>query len=368
MNSSIERSSGLITRYKLVLLGCVCLFVAAAHVVLDTAAGYAETRLDAYLWKEEDFLRLFSPTNHRGRGRQRLLITGPSEAREALLPEELARALPGSKPYQNSESQGTLEDGLVVLDYIERAYGPAAVPDAVVFGITTRFVAGIRENPSPLFAGINTYSPDFQLDETQHPPRLVPRSPLDSLQARLALLGRQPVRYRHALMAIAVHLLIRLYPRFDEHLRFRHSFAAAKYIDYRIWSPDVIKAHLSATGRVWDTIHAWDPARDRDRVTRELRLLLDYTSRHGIELYVVNLPELSWNRALYNRQRYDEYLDVVRSALGATPFLDLRTFLSDDEFYDTSHPMWRGGIRVSKKVADFIAERRAQAATARVLQ
>jgi len=169
-------------------------------------------------------------------------------------------------------------------------------------------------------------------------------------------------------LAIAGDLLIKRYPRVDESLRFRHSVAAAKYVDHRIWSPEVIKAHLSAKGRVWETIHAWEPARDRGRVTRELRLLLDYTSRHGIELYVVNLPELSWNRALYDRQRYDEYLDLVRSALGTTAFLDLRTFLSDDEFYDTSHPMWRGGIRVSKKVADFIAERRAEAATERVLQ
>src|SRR6187549_404478 len=108
MNSSIAHSSGTSTRYKLALLVCVCLFVTAAHVVLGAAAGYAEVRLDAYLWKEEDFLRLFSPTNHRGRGRQRLLISGPSEAREALLPEELARALPGSKPYQNAQSLGTL--------------------------------------------------------------------------------------------------------------------------------------------------------------------------------------------------------------------------------------------------------------------
>jgi hypothetical protein len=240
------------------------------------------------------------------------------------------------------------------------------VPDAIVVGITTRFISGIREIPSPLFAGINTYSPDFHLDETQHPPRLVARSPLDSLQARLALSGRQPGRYRHALKAIAADLLIKRYPRFDEDLRFRHAVAAAKYIDHRVWSPEVIKAHLSAKGEVWDTIHAWDPARDRDRVTRELRLLLDYASRHGIELYVVNLPELSWNRVLYNSQRYDAYLDVVRSALGTTPFLDLRTFLPDDEFYDTSHPMWRGGIRISKKVADFIAEHRAYAATERI--
>ena len=73
MNSFIVRSENG-TRVKLALLGCICLFVVAAHVLLEATARFAEQRLDAYLWKEEDYLRLFSPANHNGRGRHRLLI------------------------------------------------------------------------------------------------------------------------------------------------------------------------------------------------------------------------------------------------------------------------------------------------------
>ncbi len=121
-------------------------------------------------------------------------------------------------------------------------------------------------------------------------------------------------------------------PRFWRHVR------AAKYIRGRIAPEDGIKKWLAASGNFWDKVHSWHPERDRDRVTRDLRRLRDFRSRHGIELYVVNLPELSWNRVLYQPGRYEAYLDIVESALGETPFLDLRTFLPDDDFYDSAHP------------------------------
>ena len=83
---------------------------------------------------------------------------------------------------------------------------------------------------------------------------------------------------------------------------------------------------------------------------------------------MVNLPELSWNRVLYQPGRYEAYLDIVGLALGETPFLDLRTFLPDDDFYDSAHPTWDGGMRVSKRVGAFIAERLQPKASARVGQ
>jgi hypothetical protein len=46
-------------------------------------------------------------------------------------------------------------------------------------------------------------------------------------------------------------------------------------------------------------------------------------------------------------------MSIVREALGETPFLHLRTFVPDDEFYDSSHTMWSGGRRVSRRVGGF---------------
>jgi hypothetical protein len=51
------------------------------------------------------------------------------------------------------------------------------------------------------------------------------------------------------------------------------------------------------------------------------------------------------------------------------PFLDLRTFLAEDDFYDSSHPKWRAGRRVSERVAQFIeAHRAASTSSGRVAQ
>lgn len=359
MSNLARVSSNSGVRYKLAVLACIGLLAVGAHVMFELAARFAERRLGAYLEKEA-YLRLFSPANYVGLGRDRLFIYGPSEAREAFLPEELAPALPGIVPYQNSLTIGTLEDGLVLLNYIESAYGRSAVPDMLLMGITTRFIADIRTEASPLFRGINKYSPTFTVDESQHPPALVARSRIDSLRARFALLGMQPERYQRGIFAIASDLAIKAQPRLAANERLWQPVRAGKYLRGKRWSPESLKKRMAMPAGLWASVHGWDPERDRDRVTRELRLLLDYTSRHGIALYVVNLPEMSWNRMFYEPGRYEAYLDVVRSALGPTPFLDLRTFLEDDDFYDSSHATWQGSIRVSKRVGDFIAERAAR--------
>ena len=79
MISSIRASSGV--RLRLAALGCALLMFAGTHLALEASARFSERYLNAYLWKEQDYLRLFSPANHAGRGRHRVLISGPSEAR-----------------------------------------------------------------------------------------------------------------------------------------------------------------------------------------------------------------------------------------------------------------------------------------------
>lgn len=363
--TSSTRDSRNGTRYRLAVLACVGLMFAGVHVALEGAASFSERYLGAYLWKEEDFLRLFSPANHLGRGQHRLLMYGPSEAREGLLGEEIARVAPGLEPYQTSQSIGTLEDGLVVLRYIEGAYGRSGVPDAILLGITTRFIGNLRTRPSPLWEGINKYSPHFKLVEDTRPPTLVRRSFIESLKPRFALLQLQPDRYRRGLFAIASRTATRLVPSLSAQRRSWEPIAPSKYLVGKYASEAAVKKWLVTPGNYWDLVHAWEPERDRDRVTRELQMYRDFAAKYDIELYVVNLPELSWNRELYAPGRYETYLEVVRTALGTTPFLNLRTFLPDELFFDDAHPTWDGAIRVSREVGKFIDAHRRAALSAR---
>jgi hypothetical protein len=357
MTSSI-RASNTRTRHAAAAVACVVLMFLGVHAALEGAARYAERHLDAYLWKGQDQLRVLSPANHVGRGARRLLIYGPSEAREGLLPADLARQVPALEPYQNSLSIGTLEDGLVMLRYIEGAYGPSAVPQALLLGITTRFIADIRTRPSPLLEAIDRYSPRFRVVRGTHPPELAPRSFLDSLQPRLELLRLQPDRYRRGLFAIASRIATRVVPPLAARRRMWEPISPAKHLIGKSGTEAQTRRWLTAPRNHWAMVHAWDPALDRERVTQEIRMYKDFAAKHGTELYVVNLPELSWNRELYRPGRYEAYLRLVKEALGGTPFLDLRTFLSDDLFFDDSHPTWEGGIRVSSEVGAFIAAHR----------
>lgn len=357
MTSSTRPSSA---RARLTVLATVAVMLTGTHLVLEGAARFAEQRLDAFLWRQQDYLRLFNPDNYVGQGRGRLLIYGPSEAREGLFPEAIAPGVPDLEPFQHSQSIGTLEDGLIVLSYIERAYGPSAIPEAMLLGITTRFIGDLRTRPSPLQQGIDRYSPHFKMEAGSSPPALVPRSRLEVLRARVALLTLQPDRYRRGLYAIARHAAISVAPSLEARLD-RGPVSASKYLVGKLASEEGIREWLVTPGNHWELVHGWDPDRSRERVTRELGLLLDFTRKHNVALYVVNLPELSWNRDLYQPGRYEAYLDVVKSALGDTPFLDLRTFLPDDEFFDDAHPVWPAGFRVSERVAAFIHEHRSRA-------
>jgi hypothetical protein len=325
-----------------------------AHLSFEEISRYAERNLDAYLWKEEDHLRLFSAANHVGRGAHRLLIYGPSEAREGLIASELARTVPGFKPYQNSQSVGTLEDGLIVLRYIEGAYGRTAVPDAILLGVTTRFIGDLRTRQSPLWDGITKYSPHFRLVDGTHPPQLVPRSFLESLRPRAALLSLAPDRYRRGVFAVASRTVTHFVPSLANNRRLWEPIAPSKYLVGKYASEAAIKQWLVTPGNAWELVHRWDPNQTRARVTQEVQAYKDFAAKYDIELFVVNLPELSWNRELYQPGRYEAYLNILKDALGTTPFLDLRTFLPDELFFDDTHPTWDGGIRVSKVVGEFI--------------
>jgi hypothetical protein len=356
-------------RARLTTIGLVGLLFVLTHAAFEQAARFSETQLHAFLWRQQDTLRLFSAHNYAGRGRGRVLVYGPSEAREAFLPEEFRRHLSDLVPYQNSQSIGTLEDGLVILDYLEQAYGTSAMPEALLLGITPRFIANIRDGQSPLFNAIDRYSPLFSVDRQHSPPRLVPRSLVESLRPRANLLAVQPDRYRRGLFAIVSRITTTLVPSLASDRRMWGPISQAKYLDDPLTTPEGIRHWLDTKGNFWDKTFCWNPDENPEPVRRHLRLLIDYAARHDIQLYVVNLPELSWARERYNSKYYDAYMQIVRDAFRDVPFLDLRTFLAEDDFYDSSHPKWRAGRRVSERFAQFIeAHRAASTSSGRVAQ
>jgi len=91
-------------------------------------------------------------------------------------------------------------------------------------------------------------------------------------------------------------------------------------------------------------------------IRQQFARLLAFTRGHDVRLYVVNLPEIGWNRDGYRPGRYERYEALVRESLEDTPFLDLRTMLGPDEFYDAGHATLPGALRVSRRVVDFVRD------------
>ncbi len=342
--------------HTLGVVGCVVGAFSLAHTTMASFARIAETELGAYTWWQEEYLQLLTPSNYIDRGADRVFMYGPSESREAFIPEVFNERLPKHRAYQHSQSIGTIEDGLVVLDYIEQAYGDSATPKVLLFGITTRFISNIRNMPSPLYKAINRYSPEFRLDDSGERPNLVRRGLWESLRARFAFLCRQQQRYRSTIRAFLREAVARVYPNEKLLDRLRVSLTPSKYHHLSRRPIEGTKQWLVAPGSFWEEVHAWEPEKNQNQINKDLTTLIEFARRHGSELYIVNMPELSWNRILYPPGQYESYLAAVKDAIRDTPFLDLRTFLSDDSFYDSCHPTLQGSIEISQKIAEFIAQ------------
>jgi hypothetical protein len=77
-----------------------------------------------------------------------------------------------------------------------------------------------------------------------------------------------------------------------------------------------------------------------------LRRLTHYLDDHGIGFAVVNLPERSVARNAFAFD-YEEYLGAIHDGIGSAPFVDLREFSRDSEFYDSEHILPEGSIRMT---------------------
>lgn len=337
----------------------VLAFAAATHAVMEPLASHVESEERAYLWKDEEWLQVFTRDRYVDRGARRVLVYGPSETREALLTPALEAALPGLECLQNAQSMGTIEDGLVLLEYIEREYGRGAVPSVVVLGVSTRFVSNIRSHESYLLSSIDRYAPHLRVDRETTPAGLAEKTALESWLSRLRFALRQQRRYQGTLKVLARDALGAVGSPLADHPRLLQTLSPAKYHGLKPIPAAETKAWLAFEGGFWGDVHRWDPQADRERVLRDIRAFREFCRSRATELYVVNMPELSWNRDLYVAGRYESYLALLREALLDTPFLDLRTLLADDEYFDACHPTKAGCKRVSAAVAEFLAGKRA---------
>lgn len=340
----------------LLTLGVIALFgFLVSHLVMERLSRSVEAQ-GAYLWGPEQWLQLFTPTSHVDRGRGRVLLTGASEAREGLLAEYFEEELPGFQAYTYGLSAGLLEDVVLSLEYLEAAYGPTAIPEKIVLGTSFRMVMNYTEWGPPIYQAIDLYSPFFSVDLQADPHRLVPKNVLQSLASRYRFAVHQGARYRRGIHA-------------NIHLALSHRSGKP---DQRTWEAlELLPAenHRNRSRdkqQYWDAVRAgkawyWKlgsirPSTRENTIRRDFANLLAIAGRHSANVYVVNLPEGPWTELFYEAGNYDEYLRILRDAIGETPFLNLRRFLQQDEFHDWAHPNRAGAVRVSERVVQFLVE------------
>jgi hypothetical protein len=344
---------------KLRAVGSATLALLVVYVGVNVAllglTRAVEVRYGSYPWQNEDWLRVLLPTLWRGHGQNRILIAGPSEAREDLLYELFDKSFPGQRAFQGGQSQGTFEGLMLTLEYVERVYGRSAVPHTLVLGVTPRFVANIPRGRSPLVGAIDRYSPHFRVQNRPDGLLLADKGLLDSLQAMTQfLLFKQPNRYLSAVASVVRRALPE--DRRSAWVARWLQIYGSPYKFHRL--PRVpeegVRAWMSRPTSFWYAVHQWEPDADAFVIRRQFARLLAFTREHSVRLYVVNLPESVWNREGYRPGCYERYEALVRESLGDTPFLDLRTMLGPDEFYDAGHATLPGALRVSRRVIDFV--------------
>ncbi len=347
---------------------CALVAFVVAHVGLHSLALHFE-RGGASLWWQEQHLRLFMRSNYAPGDRPRLLFTGSSEAREGFDGETFAARFPEWRTDQNAWIWATLPELVLGLEYLERAYGDDALPEALVVGITPRYVADLRESPSPFYSAINRYSPRFRVEfddaARQSGPHLVERPWREALRARINWFKHQGNRYRGAWKGVLRAGLVSVAPDRAESARLRTRLVPQAFHQLSNWppeltrqvflEPDAVDARYSSFAEHVRNMRAWNPDDDADAIRAAFAAVLEIAERHGIRLFFVSLPEVSWSRDGFGEERYARYLRVLSESVGEAPLLDLRDLLRDDEFHDHQHANRAGALRLTARVSDWLA-------------
>lgn len=364
-------------------IGVVGILFVSIMMAFGALATWAEKDLDAYPFKDEDWLRYLLPSKFTGPDTPRIMLLGPSTVRENLRYDEFKAAFPGYTIVQGGISLGTMDDAVVALEYIENAYGAGALPDILVLGISPRFVAGIPVD-RPFAPGINKYSTKYGVADTGNGLDLYPKPLIDGTKSTIRFLGRkQPERFRTAVFAAAQYWLEHSPTLLDAIDGLRRTQVAVKLnelrgyrgppensfvdqLDRRIspyiysrfppMDPDKLSKWLSAPASEtwWSQVFNWRPLED-DGAQSRLEEVLWFVERRNIQLLIVNLPERDIARDMY-RFDYQDYLDLVTDTARGTEFVNLREFLTSDEFYDAEHSTVEGSRRLSEEVIRVMRE------------
>ena len=330
---------------------CVLVMYAGTNVVMDRMAGWVEEEQDGYLWSSEEWMQLFGANNFADHGKSRILLIGSSEAREAFLFDQFESELPGFEAYNNAFSNLTLQTLIVVLQYIETAYGPSALPRKIVLGVTPPLLLDQPPIDRSYLPGvIDRYSPFVSLDIESRPAQLVRKGWLDSLVSRYQYLTHQSRRYKGAVRGVMRWAALSFAPGVAD--RMRLGLVPSRY--HHHLRPIDQQEQLQAMRRILPPLRA--PETIAATVRMQWAMLHDFTADHDIDLYVVNMPQSTFLLDDYYAQIYDEYRQLLRSLTGDAPFLDLARSLRDDEFYDVTHVNLVAARRTSRHVAQFMRE------------
>ncbi len=365
-------------KFKLITatLVTVGLLYVGLHVGLYRLVAWSETHTDAYPYRLEDWLRYLLPNRFEHFSSDTVILIGESAVRENLLHRRFNRAFPSTQTYQGSLSIGTIDDILVALEYLQKAYKMVDLPRAVVLGLTPRAVANIPDVRA-LIPAVDQYSPFFRVEQTITGPHLVPKTWWESVRSRAQFfLSKSPQRYKTAFMAYFGYLLpykygpepcIRSSPSPDWPLQpseWREGLACGvwmytspyKYHHQPPRSLATLQRWLDTPGFPRSKLQDWNPVEHAKTVRARFERLVELTIDRGIRLYVVEMPEHEVSLRRYRPDYLKSYQELMQSVLTDIPYLDLREMLAPYEFHDMVHATWPGAIRVTDRVIDWLRE------------
>lgn len=371
------------------VLGLLYVCIVAALTALST---WAERDLHSFPFKEEDWLRYLLPPRVYPQPRPRILLGGPSTVRENVRYERFETAFPQFTIDQGGISLGTIGDVTASLEYVKNVYGVGALPDVMILGISPRFIADIPD-VRPFSPGIDRYSPYFSTHEESSGIALIPKTPFASLVARARFLAsKEPERFRTAFLALAYHWIsdrmnagkgspsgaanqVARSSGIDRFLqsppvaRLLRGFGLGSVVDHTVqdllaWRISPYKYSLNPPYKYgpsadlrkgwWKDVYTWNPAQEEKDTMRRLKRFVDFADACGIEVWVVNFPERDVSRAQFDQANYDSYVRLIKKAFGDRRYLDLREFLTTDEFYDREHSVVSGSVRLTDALIEAI--------------
>lgn len=350
MTSSIVRSERL--RSLATAVGACLVVWVIVSAACDWLADEVESRLDAHLWRYEEWMQLTSAKRYPAGEHDRILVLGPSEAREAFWPEPFREVLSGARLVNDSLSLSTFEDAITQLEYVEKVYGNDTLGGLLIVAVTPRFLQNYAPGDRPLPIVINRYSPFYDLDESVEPQRLVEKGLVESLVARVHLAGHSGARYMKAAFALALAAEARVRGLDYEELLRDHFLVGARFFAEAPRDKTQYYKVVKEGGGFNVVLRTMDPRDQRDAILRDFKRLRAIAARNGARILVVNLPEGGWARThFYAPGVHEAYMAVLREAVGDLPFIDLRDELNDDGFVDWVHPTRAASLMISREVA-----------------